>query len=175
VTATTLSPAAQRIVTWLGETGSRWGLPAIACQVHGFLYLTARPIPTAGVAEALALDEVETAEALDWLRAQDLVGMTDAGWTTGIDPWALMIQTLEKRRALELREARAVIDQWRAERDGEDPVVNQQAKRLFDLVDDIAAIDARVSNLSPVATRQLITLGGRAARLFDRTIGRGRR
>lgn len=175
MTAPKLSPAAQRIVTWLGETGSRWGLPAIACRVHGLLYLTARPIPAAGIAEALALDDAETAQALDWLRAQDLVGMTDVGWTTGIDPWALMVQTLEKRRALELREARAVLDQWHAEREGEDPIVRQQAKRLFDLVDDIAAIDARVSNLSPVATRQLISLGGRAARLFDRTIGRGRR
>jgi DNA-binding transcriptional regulator GbsR (MarR family) len=175
VTAPKLSPATQRIVTWLGETGSRWGLPAIACRVHGLLYLTARPIPAAGIAAALALDDAETTQALDWLRAQDLVGMTDTGWTTGIDPWALMVQTLEKRRALELREARAVIDQWHAEREGEDPIVKQQAKRLFDLVDDIAAIDARISNLSPVATRQLISLGGRAARLFDRTIGRGRR
>jgi DNA-binding transcriptional regulator GbsR (MarR family) len=173
VAAATLSPAAQRIVAWLGETGSRWGLPAIACRVHGLLYLTARPMPVAGIAKALGLDDAETAQALDWLRAQDLAGMTDAGWTTGIDPWALMIQTLEKRRALELREARAAIEQWRAEREGEDPVVARQAKRLFDLVDDIAAIDARVSNLSPVATRQLISLGGRAVRLFDRTIGRG--
>jgi DNA-binding transcriptional regulator GbsR (MarR family) len=175
VTTTPLSPAARRIVTWLGETGSRWGLPAIACRVHGLLYLTVRPMPAAAIAQALALDDVETTQALDWLRAQDLVGLTDAGFTTGIDPWALMIQTLEKRRALELREARAVIDQWRAECEGEDPVLKQQAKRLFDLVDDIAAIDARVSNLSPVATRQMIRLGGRAARLFDRTIGRGRR
>jgi DNA-binding transcriptional regulator GbsR (MarR family) len=175
VTAPTLSPAAQRIVTWLGETGARWGLPAIACRVHGLLYLTARPMPATGIAEALGLDDAETGQALDWLRAQDLVGMTDAGCTTGIDPWTLMIQTLEKRRALELSEARGVIDQWRAECGGEDAVVKQQAKRLFDLVEDIAAIDARVSNLSPIATRQLISLGGRAARLFDGTIGRGRR
>ena len=175
MTAPKLSPAAQRVVTWLGETGLRWGLPAIACRVHGLLYLTAWPMPAASIAEALTLDDVETVQALGWLREQDLAGLTDAGWTTGIDPWALMVQTLEKRRTLELREARAVIDQWRAERDGEDPVVRQQAKRLFDLVEDIAAIDARVSNLSPVATRQLISLGGRAARLFDRTIGRGRR
>ncbi|WP_157082881.1 hypothetical protein [Sphingomonas asaccharolytica] len=175
MTAPELSPAAQRIVIWLGETGTRWGLPAVACRVHGLLYLTARALPAAAIAQALALDNAETAQALDWLRAQDLAGRTDAGWTTGIDPWALMTQTLEKRRALELREARAVIDQWRAECNGENPVVRQQAKRLFDLVDDLAVIDARVSNLSPVATRQLISLGGRAARLFDRTIGRGRR
>jgi DNA-binding transcriptional regulator GbsR (MarR family) len=83
MTTTTLSPAAQRIVAWLGETGSRWGLPAIACRVHGLLYLAARPLPANAIAEALALDDVETAQALDWLRAQDLVGMTDAGWTTG--------------------------------------------------------------------------------------------
>ncbi len=51
-----------------------------------------------------------------------------------------------------------------------------QAERLYDLVDDIAAIDAGARGLSPATTRRLIGLGSRAARLFDKTIGaKGRR
>ena len=76
----------------------------------------------------------------------------------------------------ELEQARTVIDQWRGEGHGEDPLVSRQAERLFALVEDIAAIDAGARGLSASTTRRLIGLGGRAARLFGNGIGaRGRR
>jgi hypothetical protein len=53
--------------------------------------------------------------------------------------------------------------------------VSRQVERLFALVDDIAAIEVQARGLSPATTRRLIGLGGRAARLFDRTIGARRR
>lgn len=171
-----LSPAAMRIVTWLGEVGSRWGLPENACRVHAMLYLTSKPMPATAFPEALGLDTEELSEALDWLEAHRLVEASPAGWRTGVDPWALMMQTLETRRTHELEQARTVIDQWRRERSSEDPLVSRQAARLFDLVEDIAAIDAGTRGLSASTTRRLIGLGGRAARLFGTGIGtRGRR
>ena len=171
-----LSSAAMQIVTWLGEVGLRWGLPTVACRVHAVLYLNAKPIPAIAINELLGLDSTETTQALDWLQAQGLIEASAAGWRTDIDPWALMMRTLETRRTHELGEARTVIDRWRGERCREDPLISRQAERLFDLVDDIAAIDAGARGLSPATTRRLIGLGGRAARLFDKTIGaRGRR
>ncbi len=171
-----LSPAAMRIVAWLGEVGPRWGLPENACRVHAMLYLAAKPMPATAFPDLLGLDVDETSEALDWLEAHRLVEASPAGWRTGVDPWALMLQTLETRRTHELEQARTVIDQWRRERSGEDPLVSRQAARLFDLVEDIAAIDAGTRGLSASTTRRLIGLGGRAARLFGTGIGaRGRR
>lgn len=171
-----LSPAAMRIVAWLGEVGPRWGLPADACRAHAVLYLTAEPLPVPAIAALLGLGADETVQALDWLAAQGLAETSAAGWRTGIDPWALMLQALETRRSYELDEARAVVAQWRRAREDENPRVSQQAERLFDLVEDIAAIDAGTRGLSPATTRRLIGIGGRAARLLDRTIGaRGRR
>jgi DNA-binding transcriptional regulator GbsR (MarR family) len=171
-----LSPAAMRIVTWLGEVGPRWGLPGSACRVHAALYLAAKPMPAGVFPELLGLDARETEEALAWLEAHGLIEASPAGWRTGVDPWALMMQTLEARRTQELGQARMVIDQWRREGQREDPLVSRQADRLFDLVEDIAAIDAGTRGLSASTTRLLIGLGGRAARLFGNGIGaRGRR
>jgi len=171
-----LSPAAMRVVAWLGEVGLRWGLPENACRVHAMLYLAAKPMPASVFPDLLGLDAEDASEALDWLEAHGLVAASPAGWRTGVDPWALMMQTLETRRTQELGQARMVIDQWRRERSPEDPLVSRQAARLFDLVEDIAAIDAGTRGLSASTTRRLIGLGGRAARLFGTGIGtRGRR
>ena len=165
-----------QIVTWLGEIGRRWGLPEVACRVHAVLYLAAKPMPPSAFPELLGLDAKETAEALDWLEVHGLIEAGPSGWRTGVDPWVLMMQTLETRRAHELEQARTVIDQWRGEGHGEDPLVSRQAERLFALVEDIAAIDAGARGLSASTSRRLIGLGGRAARLFGNGIGaRGRR
>ena len=171
-----LSPAAMRIVAWLGEVGARWGLPANACRAHAVLYLTAAPMPVACIIAMLGLSAEDATQALDWLEEQGLVEASAAGWRTGVDPWALMLQALDTRRSHELGEARTVVNQWRRDRSDEDPRVLRQAERLFNLVEDIAAIDAGTRGLSPATTRRLIGLGGHAARLFERTIGtRGRR
>lgn len=175
MTAVSLSPAAMEIVAWLEAAGARWGLPAIACRVHAALYLTAEPMPAPAIAALLGMDVDETGPALEWLEAQGLVAADAAGWSTGTDPWALVLQALEERRRHELAEARAVAARWHRERANAEPQVARQAERLFDLIDDIAAIDARTRGLSSATTRRLIGLGGHAARLFDRTIGAGRR
>src|SRR4051812_1469900 len=90
-----LSPATMGIVDWLGELGPRWGLPADACRVHALLYLVARPIPAASIAAALTMDSAEVEDALAWLSADRLANETPQGWTTGADPWTLMLQALE--------------------------------------------------------------------------------
>lgn len=138
--------------------------------MHAVLYLKAEPMPAQAIGETLALDAETSVSALDWLEAQGLVEPTAKGWRTGIDPWVLMTQTLEKRRELELSEARKVIDSWRRARTGENPLVSRQAERLFQLVDDIAAIDAGTRGISPATTRRLIGLGARAARLLAKTV-----
>lgn len=170
-----LTPAALGIVDWLGQLGPRWGLPAQACRVHGLLFLLARPVPTATIAERLALDPAAVDEALRWLAADALVQATPAGWTTETDPWALMMQALEQRRARELSPAHEVLDAWHRESAAEDPLVAAQARRLASLVDDLAAIDAGARRLSPATVRRMVGLGGRASRLVDRALGgRGR-
>lgn len=169
-----LTPAAARIVEWLGELGPRWGLPAEPCRVHGLIYLLARPVPAEIIAERLRLDLVEVAQALEWLANDRLARETPAGWATETDPWTLMMHSLERRRARELVPAREVLDAWRRESGDEDPLVAAQARRLASLVDDVAAIDAGARRLSPTTVRRLVGLGGRASRLVDRAL-QGRR
>lgn len=162
-----------QIVAWLGEVGARWGLPVQACRAHAVLYLTATPMPAGEIVALLGVGTEEASQGLGWLKEQGLIEASPAGWRTGVDPWALMLQALETRRSRELGEARIVIDQWHRNCRDEDPRVSRQAERLFDLVEDIAAIDAGARGLSPATTRRLIGFGGRAARLFDRASERG--
>jgi len=166
-----LTPAALGIVDWLGQLGPRWGLPAQACRVHGLLFLLARPVPTETIADRLALDPATVDEALRWLTDDALVQATPAGWVTETDPWTLMMQALEQRRARELAPARDVLGAWQRGSRDEDPLVAAQARRLASLVDDLAAIDAGARRLSPATVRRLVGLGGRASRMVDRALG----
>ncbi|MGH6696093.1 MAG: hypothetical protein ACREBX_12480 [Sphingopyxis sp.] len=159
---------------WLADVGGRWGLSADACRVHGLLYLMARPLATEAIAAELTLTPAATDEALAWLAAEGLVTGDSEGWTTRADPWLLMLQTLEKRRQRELAPALAVLGPWRQSGGGEEnPLVARQAKRLLDLVEDLAAIDAGTRRLSPRTLRRVVGIGGRAARLFGGAGNRG--
>ncbi|WP_156377329.1 hypothetical protein [Sphingopyxis sp. Root214] len=169
-----LGPSASGIVEWLAEVGARWGLPADACRVHGLLYLMTRPLATDAIAAELALTPAAIDDALAWLAAEELVAGNPEGWTTEADPWLLMLQTLEKRRQRELVPALAVLGPWRQSAgDAENPIVARQAKRLLELVEDLAAIDAGTKRLSPRTLRRVIGIGGRAARLFGGAPNKG--
>lgn len=159
-----LTPAARSIVEWLADVGRRWGLPADACRVHGLLFLLARPLSAAEIANELALPESSTDVALDWLSAEGLIEGSSAGWTTASDPWTLVMHSLKRRQQQELTAALTVLEPWRRPKLAENPAVAKQARALIDLIDDIAAIDAGTRRLSPHVMRRLIGFGGRAAR-----------
>jgi hypothetical protein len=52
-----------------------------------------------------------------------------------------------------------------------EPAVAGQIGKLLTLAEDLTAIDTQMSRLSPRALRQVVGLGGRAARFIDRTFG----
>jgi DNA-binding transcriptional regulator GbsR (MarR family) len=158
--------ARRRLLDWLADTGSRWGLPSAPCRVHGQLYLTARPASGQELAEATALSEADVEAALEWLRQESLIEEEPTGrWRTMSDPWDVVSQALESRRARELGPALALLRDSRRDAAG-DPVLSRQVRRLLDLVEDIAAIDAQARRLSPATMRTLLGAGGRLARLF---------
>lgn len=161
-----LSVDASQIVEWLADVGSRWGLPPDACRVHGLLFLYSRPLLTGAIAAELFMTETAVETALEWLTSENLVTSGIDGWSTEADPWLLILQTLQRRREQELAPALAVLDPWRRGAPTGDAVVARQARRLLDLVDDLAAIDAGTQHFSPQALRRMIGIGGRAARLF---------
>lgn len=161
-----LSDDAGQIVEWLADVGSRWGLPPNACRVHGLLFLYSRPLQTGAIAAELFMTETAVETTLEWLTSENLVTSGIDGWVTEADPWLLILQTLRRRREQELMPALSVLDPWRRGVPNGDPVVARQARRLLDLVDDLAAIDAGTQHFSPQTLRRMIGIGGRAARLF---------
>jgi DNA-binding transcriptional regulator GbsR (MarR family) len=164
--------ALERAIKYLAELGPRWGLPAEACRVHGYLYLVARPVAETELCETLEISATALAPALAWLADFRLIERVrrDA-WRTGTDPWDLMMRALQERQRREVGPAldllrdcrRAALAEGRPSR-----TVAGQIGKLLRLVEDIAAINRQAERLPPAAVRQMVGLGGMAARLLDR-------
>ena len=166
--------AMERLLTWLGELGARWGLPADACRVHGWLYLSARAATEAEIAAATEVAPADTRSALDWLADHGLADTDQEGrWRTGDDPWELVMRSLERRRDRELGPALEILQASRRDARA-NPKLAERIDRLLALAADIAAIDAQARRLSSKSLRRLIGAGGRAARLIDQLLGPGR-
>jgi len=173
MSGTPQSPALERVIAYLAELGTRWGLPAEACRVHGYLYLVARPIAETELREALKLSETALTHVLAWLADYRLVERARGGaWRTGTDPWDLMMRALQERQRREVGPALDLLRDCRRAAQAEagpSRTVAGQIGKLERLVEDIAAINRQAERLPPAAVRQMVGLGGMAARLLDRT------
>lgn len=171
----------ERVVAFLGDLGPRWGLPAEACRVHGYLYLAAKPVAEAELGDALKLKAAALREALDWLAEFGLAERVQFDrWRTDGDPWELMVRSLEERQRRETGPALELLRECRREALAEgrpQRTVAAQIDKLLRLAEDLSAINAQAQRLSPRALRHMVGLGGLAARFLDRTLGRtsGRR
>jgi len=165
-----------RLIDFLGELGPRWGLPAEPCRVHGYLYLRARPATQDELCAALGLDSAAVENAVAWLSDYHLIDRALGGaWRTKSDPWELMISALDERRRREAGPALNVLRECRrmaATERKTDPLLYTQISKLLVLAEDLVAIDAQARRLSSGALRQIVGIGGRAARFIDRTFGR---
>ena len=171
-----LPQAMARLIDFLGELGPRWGLPVEACRVHGYLYLSARPATNEELCAALNLGSATVENAMVWLMDFRLVERTPGTkWRTQSDPWDLMMCALEERRRREVGPALDILRDCQrlasAER-ASDPVTYGQIGKLLALAEDLAAIDIQTRQISSKTLRQMVGVGGRAARFVNRTFGR---
>jgi DNA-binding transcriptional regulator GbsR (MarR family) len=165
----------ERVLVWLGELGARWGLPADACRIHGWLYLTGRAATAAELAAAGQLPLSDTQSALAWLADHGIAAVDEAGrWVTDDDPWELVMRALERRRDRELGPALELLRASRREA-ASNPQLADRIGRLLALATDVEAIDSQVRRLSTRSLRRLMSAGGRAARLLGSVAGSGRR
>ena len=173
------SDALMQVVDFLGELGPRWGLPAGACRVHGYLYLLAKPVTETELREALSLNAKALGEALAWLSDYRIAEQNrdDArvvSWRTDTDPWELLVRAMEERQRREVGPALELLrDSKRAAlaEGSKQRVVAAQIEKLLRLAEDLAAINTQAQRLSPRTLRHMVGLGGIAARLIGRTFG----
>ena len=173
------SGAAARVVDFLGDVGSRWGLPPEACRVHGYLYLNVTPLTEAELRAQLGTSEAALEEAVAWLADYRLIERTHANaWRSESDPWELMMRALQERQRREIGPALELLRDCRraALAEGKrQSMVAVQIDKLLRLVEDLAAISRQAQRLSPAMVRQMVGFGGLAVRLLDRTLSRRER
>lgn len=173
MTRNRLSPPTRRFIDYLGELGPRWGLPACACRLHGYLYAIARPATEADLRSALDLKGPELSKALAWLSDFRLVTCAEGAWRTNTDPWELLLRGLEERRRREIDPALDLLrgcQREMAENEADGKTASTQVAKMIALVEDLAAIDVQARRLSPRTLRRLVGLGGRVGRLINRTL-----
>ena len=166
----------RRFIDYLGELGPRWGLPACACRVQGYLYAIARPATEADLRGALDLKGPELVEALAWLADFRLAANANGAWRTNTDPWELLLRGLEERRRREIDPALDLLRGCRrdmAATDADGKTSSAQIAKMIALVEDLAAIDVQARRLSPQTLRRLVGFGGRVGRLINRTLRTG--
>ena len=117
--------------------------------------------------------------ALTWLTEYRLIEGEQSGrWQTQSDPWDLMMRALDERRRRELTPALDLLRECQgaaAVENRQDRVVSLQIGKLVALAEDLAAIDMQARRLSSQTLRQMIGVGGLAARFIERTFGKGGR
>lgn len=165
-----VSQAVSRFVAYFGELGPRWGLPKIACEVHALLYLSPAPVKGADIVKGLGITKAETDKAIEFLKGYGLAfGDSAHGWQTKGDPWDMLMTGLEKRRGRELPEALDTLDVCLREASADpsvDRAVSVQIRKMYEMVEGIAAIDATAQKLSPRMLKRLVGIGSIAARVI---------
>lgn len=178
MSTSSLSPAMHRFIEFFGELGPRWGLEAVPCRVHAYLYLIARPAREDDIASVLQLDAAAVTTALAYLARWRMVTQNGPSlWQVGGDPWDMLMSGLEERRRDEIAPALSTLRECHASalrENAASPSVGRRIGTVLELVEDLAAIDVQARRLSPQFLRQMVGLSGRAARFMDRTFG-GRR
>ena len=157
--------ARDAVIAWIGEVGPRWGLSNDLCRMHALLFLSSAGRSAIEIADVLAISPLVVGEQLAALCAMGLADERAGIWTTNSDPWMLLIQAMEARRAQEIHPALEVLRTAR-QLAANDPPLAIRIGSIAALVQDLAAIDAHAQRLSPAMLRRLLKLGGRAARLF---------
>lgn len=169
-----LSAPMRAFVDYFAELGPRWGLDGRTCLVHALLYLAGGPVTEQQIGDALGLTAKDRAAALADLVDWKMVRQTEDGhWDAGGDPWELMIAGLEQRRKRELEPAMEMLARCETEARSDADTPDGVAGRISDmraLVEDLAAIDLQARRLSPRRMRQMIGIGGRAARVLNRAL-----
>ena len=172
-----LSGSTARLLDFLAELGPRWGLPSVPCRVHGLLYIEAQPVSEVRLCALLEIDRAALGNALEWLNDYRLIDeVSPRTWRTDSDPWTLMLKALEERRRRELGPALELLRSCESDAVAErmnGSKAPEQIAKLLALVEDLAAIDMQASRLSPDSLRQVVRLGGRAARFLDRRLRKG--
>jgi hypothetical protein len=127
----------------------------------------------AELAQRLGLTPGETGEAIAFLIDHRMIDAAGAGrWTTGDDPWEMLTAGLAERRKREVGPALETLRECHRLAREEDRRLGLRIGKLLNLAEDLAAIDAQASRISPGLMRSLLGLSGRAARLIDRSANR---
>lgn len=159
-----LSPAVQRFVLHWGEMGSVWGMNRSVGQIHALLYLADKPMTAEDLAAALGLARSNVSNSLKELAAWNLtrrvhvMGDRRDFFAAEADLWEMVTRIAEGRKARELDPTLESLRTCVAEAKA-DPFMSDTARRrIGEMHDFVAMIDAWASQMRRVPRLKLTLL-----------------
>ncbi len=169
-----LSPVAERLIVHWGEMGARWGINRTVAQIHALLYLAARPLHAAEIADTLSVARSNVSTGLRELQAWGIVKITHVlgdrrDYFEGVtDIWQLVRMILEERWRREMQPSLAVLEACvaDAERSGRDQHTRHRLQELRAFFATLESWYQELKAMEPSEMKRVVRLGGKVRRLL---------
>lgn len=163
-----LTPTEQRFIIHWGEMGERWGINRTVAQIHGLLYLTARPLNAEEIGQTLSVARSTVSVGLHELQGWGIIKVvhvlgdrTDRFEVQG-DVWEMFRKIVDYRKRRELDPTLAMLREsmQAVEQGDENP---HTKKKLGEMLDIFEMADSLYTQAQHVPTKTIL----RIARMSD--------
>jgi DNA-binding transcriptional regulator GbsR (MarR family) len=171
-----LTPVMEKFILHWGEMGWRWGINRSVAQVHALLMLAPKPLPADEIAETLNVARSNVSTSIKELQGWSLVrvvhvfGDRREHFETLQDVWEMFLIVARERKKREIDPTLSTLRECAKEAKAGKADAGHTVRRIGELIDFIelsASWVERTQELSPAATRQLLTLGDKVFRMVE--------
>jgi DNA-binding transcriptional regulator GbsR (MarR family) len=169
-------PDVKAFVLHWGEMGTQWGVNRSVSQIHGLLYLSARPLPADDIVDQLGLARSNVSTALKELQGYAIVrrvhveGDRRDHFTAETDLWEMLMRISAERKRREIDPTIAFLDELAAKlaQDSSAPThVRERVTQMHDFMANLGNWYDQVRKLPRPTLITLMKLGGKIARFVS--------
>jgi DNA-binding transcriptional regulator GbsR (MarR family) len=159
-----MPPAIERFVLHWGEMGTRWGVNRSVSQIHALLYVSERPLTAEQIADTLSLARSNVSTSLKELQGWELIrrvhvmGDRRDYFTAETDLWEMLVRISSGRKEREIDPALSVLRACAAEAEKDANVPPVARRRLAEMRDFMAALDAWYEQMRRIPQPKLAAL-----------------
>lgn len=159
-------------VDHFGKLGPRWGLNNQTCRLNALLYLLGKPLDLSQICSYLNVDTNDGNKAIEDLSQWGMLQRSDnTTYFVKGEPWDLLFTALKERQKRELEPALDMLNICLSNTDRENQLplgIKQRIQKMHTLVTDLKSISDHTNIFSSGVLKNMVGIGGKTARFFDR-------
>lgn len=167
-----LSAVEETFVLHWGEMGTRWGVNRSVAQIHGLLYLAARPVPADEIVETLGIARSNVSTSLRELQSYGLVRIAHVlgdrrdHFVSLDSPWDIFNAVVEERKRREIDPTLTMLRQCVLDADDDrdtSPEAKARIEAMMQFVERLADWYGQVRRLPRPTLEKLVRMGSKVA------------